>query len=101
MKMTYMYKEQVCTIIQIDFLNEKISVVNYVNDPLKRAFGVNENPTWEDFKVFLESRCISKNRANMKWYLQEIDVPCYDPLLIIEKTKGRMAEDHQWIDITY
>ena len=25
----------------------------------------------------------------------------YDPLQIIEKTNGRMAEDNQWIEIIY
>ncbi|MDO4337050.1 MAG: hypothetical protein Q4C91_03070 [Eubacteriales bacterium] len=35
----------------------------------------------------------------MKWILQELEIPCYDPLLIIEKTQGRIADDHQWIDI--
>jgi len=26
-------------------------------------------------------------------------LPFYDPLLIIEKTQGRMSDDHQWIMI--
>ena len=31
--------------------------------------------------------------------LREMDVPFYDPLLIIEKTNGRMAGDHQWVQM--
>jgi len=30
-----------------------------------------------------------------------IEVSNYDPLQIIEKTNGRMAEDNQWIEIIY
>ena len=29
--------------------------------------------------------------------LKEMGLPFYDPLLIIEKTDGRMAGDEQWI----
>lgn len=53
----------------------------------------------EIYVDFLESRCFPKTRDKMKWILRELELPCYDPLLIIEKTKGRMAEDHQWIAI--
>ena len=26
-------------------------------------------------------------------------VPEYDPVLLVEKTQGRMAEDHKWLEI--
>jgi len=35
----------------------------------------------------------------MKLVLQELNLPFYDPLLIIEKTEGRMEEDNFWIKI--
>ncbi len=35
----------------------------------------------------------------MKLQLEEIGLPFYDPFMIIEKTEGRMAEDHFWIRI--
>ena len=31
--------------------------------------------------------------------LRELDLPFYDPMMIIEKTEGRMAEDDFWIQI--
>ncbi len=40
-----------------------------------------------------------KDRDKMKLVLKELDVPFYDPMLIIEKTHGRMAEDEFWIEI--
>lgn len=41
------------------------------------------------------------------WYMHEqkictlidVDLPFYDPFMIIQKTEGRMAEDHFWIRI--
>ena len=38
------------------------------------------------------SRLINKN-------IKEMNLPFYDPLLIIEKTQGYMEGDHQWIMI--
>lgn len=35
----------------------------------------------------------------MKLILEDLDLPFYEPLMIIEKTQGRMAEDHFRIKI--
>ncbi|MBS5064857.1 MAG: helix-turn-helix domain-containing protein [Hungatella hathewayi] len=101
MRMHYLYEDQVCTVIDVDFMHKKIYIRNKTKDILHRAFGVLEEPTWEDFEDFLESRCFPRSRANLKNILRDIGVPSYDPLQIIEKTGGRMAEDHQWIQIFY
>ena len=37
----------------------------------------------------------------MKDILRDLGLDSYDPLAIIEKTKGRMAEDKQWIRLRY
>ena len=73
MRMIYMFKQHPCTVIDIDFLKQKIYIQNKTDDIIHRAFGVVENPTWDDFEL----------------------------LQIIEKTQGRMAEDKQWIKIRY
>ena len=59
LRMHYMYKQTPCTIIDVDFFNEKIYIKNKTNDILKTAFGV------------------------------------------IEKPKGRTAEDNMWIKLSY
>ncbi len=74
---------------------------NQTDDILHRAFGVVKNPDWVRFEEFLESRCFPRGRANLKDVLRDIGVDSYDPLQIIERTKGRMAEDKQWIEIIY
>lgn len=101
MRMIYMDDDKECTVIDIDFMHKKIYIRNKTKDLLHRAFGVIEDPTWEDFEQFLESRCFPVSRANLKLILRDIGVSSYDPLQIIEKTEGRMAEDHQWIRIFY
>ena len=68
-------------------------------DPVKTAFGNNPHPTWDDFQAFLEERCIPRQRAGLREYLEAIGVAEYDPLQIIQKTKGRMAEDQQWLEV--
>ena len=55
----------------------------------------------EDFEYFLESRCFPRGRDYMKDILRDMGLDSYDPLAIIEKTKGRMAEDKQWIRLKY
>ena len=48
---------------------------------------------------FFESRCFPKSRDKMKLILKDLDLPFYDPFMIIEKTEGRMAEEDFWIRI--
>ena len=64
-----------------------------------RAFGVMEEPDYNQYIEFLESRCFPRTRDKMKLELKRLDLPFYDPLMIIEKTEGRMAEDDFWIKI--
>lgn len=99
LRLWYYYERQVCTIIDVDMLSQNVSIRNYTKNPLKRAFGINTEPTYEDYEAFLESRCFPRTRDKMKLQLKALDIPFYDPLLIIEKTEGRMADDHFWIRI--
>ena len=99
LRLWYYYERQVCTIIDADELRRVVSMRNYTNNPLYRAFGINTEPSFEDYEAFLASRCFPESRDKMKLQLKELGVPFYDPLLIIEKTEGRMADDHFWIRI--
>lgn len=96
----YFYdKEKLCTRIAANYTTQNIVVENYVSDPLKTAFGNNSSPSWAEYQMFLEERCIPKQRAGLREYLDAKDLPVYDPLAIVQKTNGRMAEDHQWLRI--
>lgn len=99
MKMNYMWNNQISTQIEADYIHKTIKIINYTDDNMKRAFGINEHPTWKEYESFLEDRCMPRTRANIKEYLDEINVSNYDPILIIKKSQGKMAEDYNWIDI--
>lgn len=99
LRLWYMHNQTVCTLIDVDELKQKVRIKNYVDNLMFRAFGINENPSFEDYQEFLESRCFPRSRDKMKLVLQDLELPFYDPFLIIEKTEGRMAEDHFWIKI--
>lgn len=86
-----------CTKICADYTEQNLSVENYTDNLVKTAFGKNEIPTWHDFENFLEERCIPRSRSGLREYLETIGVEEYNPLEIIKKTQGRMAEDDQWI----
>lgn len=88
-----------CARIAADETAKKLRVENLVSDFLKLPFGNNQNPSWEDYLYFLESRCIPRTRAGLREYLETIGVDHYDPLEIIQKTQGRMAEDAIWLTV--
>ena len=101
MRMTLMYQNKPCTAIDVNFLQNQIKIQNYTKDILHRAFGVKEDPTWEDFHVFLQDRCFPKTRGNVKTILAGLGLQDYDPLQIVEKTGGRTAEDDLWLKFQY
>ena len=101
LRMEYMCEDEICSSILVNFEKKEIAVVNHTNDVIHQAFGVKAKPDWEDFEYFLESRCFPRGRDHMKDILRDLELDFYDPLAIIEKTKGRMAEDKQWLRLMY
>ena len=99
MRLWYYHRNFVCTIIDVDERNRKICVHNFTKDYMMRAFGNAKEVTYEQYEEFLESRCFPAQRDKMKLILKDLDLPFYDPLMIIEKTEGKMAEDEFWIQI--
>ena len=101
MRMDYMCEDELCSSILVNFEKKEIAVINHTKDVIHQAFGVKAKPDWEDFEYFLESRCFPRGRDHMKDILRDLELDFYDPLAIIEKTKGRMAEDKQWLRLMY
>ena len=100
LQLQFYHGDSLCTTILADETAEKVLIENHTSDPLYTAFGVNNNPDWQDYQNFLEERCIPKSRAGLQEYLNAIGVDEYNPLEIIRKTKGRMAEDRSWLEVT-
>ena len=101
MRLTYMFRQHPCTVIDVDFLEQKICIQNKTADPVHRAFGVLEDPTWKDFEAFLKDRCFPETRGNKEELLRQLGLTDYDPLQIVEKTQGRMADDELWLKVRY
>lgn len=88
-----------CSTVYADFTKKAVSVENQPVPSVKTAFGNNALPDWEDFQRFLAERCVPRQRAGLREYLEALGLEEYDPLAIIKKTGGRMAEDQQWLTI--
>lgn len=99
MKLSYYDGNVLCTTIIADMTAQALSFENYTDRVIKTAFGNNHIPTWKDLRQFLENRCVPQARAGLREYLETIGVEKYDPIEIIKKTEGRMAEDDQWLRI--
>ena len=100
LQLQFYHGNSLCTTILADETAEKVLIENHTSDSLYTAFGVNNNPDWQDYQNFLEERCIPKSRAGLQEYLNAIGVDEYHPLEIIRKTKGKMAEDQSWLEVT-
>lgn len=96
MQINYYDKDKLCTVIH--WQGFQVSIQNFTDNLISRAFGCKESVTWEDLESFLESRCFPKNRANAKDILENIGLEEYDPFEIVKKTQGKMAEDDQWLE---
>lgn len=98
-RLFYMHKQTLCTVIDVDEVKKCVKIVNYTDNVMFRAFGIIENPDYNMYTEFLESRCFPRSRDKIKLVLRDLNLPFYDPFMIIEKTEGRMAEDDFWIKI--
>ncbi|MDO4413598.1 MAG: helix-turn-helix domain-containing protein [Erysipelotrichaceae bacterium] len=99
LRLKYYYKNILCTIIDVNLIRRIVKIRNYTSDTLHCAFGRNLNPSFEEYMDFLRSRCFPESRDKMKIELNQLDIPYYDPLLIIQKTEGKMADDSFRIEI--
>ncbi len=98
-KYSYYNYDSLCTIIYADHSEKEVMTENFSDDPVLTAFGRNMSPSWEDFCDFIKERCIPESRSGLREYLEVLGLDEYDPFSIILKTKGKMAEDHQWIKV--
>ena len=95
----YYNMDKLCSRIYADYSDKEVKVENFTENLVKTAFGKDSYISWEQYMAFLEDRCISRNRDGIREYLESIGLYEYEPLEIIKKTEGRMAEDSQWIKV--
>ena len=93
LRLWYMKGDTYCTLIDVNEPDRRIFIKNFTEDIQSRAFGANEHPDFKDYEEFLKSRCFPDSRDKMKLMLKELNLPFFDPFMIIQKTGGRKAED--------
>lgn len=93
----YMDRDEPVTLIDVSNAIQRIKIINFTDDMISRAFGIRLKPTWEDYEAFLESRCMPRTRYGIREELENMGLDFYEPVLIIEKTAGRVYEDSQWL----
>ena len=96
-KFDFMCKDRVLASVEADYEAKTVSALNFTDDPVERPFGVRENPTIADLNSFFKNRCFPEERYNRKAILKALEVDCYDPFLIVQKTHGRQLDDYMWI----
>ena len=99
LEIRYYNGDDLCTLIYADKTVRDLRADNQTDNLVKTAFGKNILPSWADLDAFLEERCIPRDRAGLREYLETLGLDEYDPLAIIQKTHGRMAEDDQWMEV--
>lgn len=88
---------QPATIIDVRNFTRKVAIINLTDELTSRAFGVKTAPEWEDYEYFLESRCMPGTRYGIREELKSMGLDSYDPFQIIQKTRGRVYGDHQYL----
>ena len=99
LEIRYYNGDALCTVIYADQTAKDLQIENHTSNLVKTAFGKNLLPSWTDLEAFLEERCIPRQRAGLREYLEALGLDEYEPLVIIRKTQGRMAEDDQWLEV--
>ena len=101
LRIDFMYKNRPCTVIDVNFFDKKIKIINKTDDVLHRAFGVVTKPSWDDFENFLSERCYAETRGDIAEILKQLGIDSYDTLQILEKTKGKTCDDDMWLKFKY
>lgn len=94
----YLDRGEPATWIDTYGLTRKVRIVNFTDDMISRAFGINETPDWEDLEEFLESRCMPRTRYGIREEMSYMGLDVYDPFQIVRKTKGRVYGDGQSLE---
>lgn len=57
----YFFNDKCATRVEIDYKKETVHIINYASKISERAFGVNNNPSWNDLLHFLEDNILKNN----------------------------------------
>lgn len=99
LRINFMEEYTVCSVIDVDEDRRKVWVSNRVADYSRCAFGALEQPGWDAYEWFLESRCFPRDDPQAQERLAQLGLEQYDPMEILRRTKGRLERDRHWLQI--
>lgn len=73
LRIWYMYRREVCTIIDVDENTRLLEVYNYTMEEGKRAFGWEEYPLFEQYEAFMREKSflLAENSRDGFWIWME------------------------------
>lgn len=96
LKFDYMWKDTLCTSVEVNWTKQTVVAVDYVDDCVKQVFGKRPH-TIEVLLKFFEERCFSRERPDKDILLEIIGLKEYNPLDICKKTHGLVLNEFSWI----
>lgn len=98
MYMQLFEKDTLLAEVEFDPVAEKVSkYITHTDDIWKLPFGACMSPDYEWVVSFLESRCPSRERLDLKEVLGSLGLDVFDPLAIVQTTHGVMWNDYFWV----
>ena len=91
-------KGEILTEVYVNPFTKKVTVKNHTDFFLDKAFGNNENVTYDDVMKFLESRTVPRNREDINEILAELHMKEYDPYALCKYFGGKVCEDDCYVE---
>ncbi len=92
----YMHCNDVMTHMEVDLQTKKVELENYTDELLMTALG-KRPPNIENLYWLFESRCISRERPDLKEFLEYYGLSQFDAYELCRKTHGRLTGDYFWL----
>lgn len=100
----YMYRNEICTNVKVFDIDgrEVVEIKDFKENDFYKAFGNwSHSVTVDDVEKFLESRCVPRNRQNVKNLIDASGSTVgFNARFFINVTHGTMADDEFWIRFT-
>ena len=91
----------------VDYTAHTVHVENFSSEDYKLPFLIGRNnPSWEEYKLLIDSRVFPRERQNCKEILSCYGLDEYDQEAICRKSHATMFSDYMWFrypgeNITY
>lgn len=95
----YLDKDIILSEIYVNHQTRELVVKDKTTQWPLKPFKLNNNPNYEDFLKFVESRCFPRGRPDRQILLQNIGLSEYDPIKIVKTIGG--FQQHDKLNLQY